>query len=148
MCGLKRVSALILFLIVGGQLMLLPAQAYAWTCCGYCQCAKTCTCYHPSKCPMAGPCNSHSHTFQVKSLGDAKLKQNSIAALPFTVSKPMIIDRLTDLARGGECAHKKFTLNMLASMGDALQLEPTYFAEKNLYDTVAFLHNGRQGEIR
>ena len=134
MRSLKGISASILFLVIGCQFMLLPDRTYAWLpCCGYCQCAKTCRCYHPTACPMAGPCRSDSNTFHIKSLADADTLLDGSFLAPLTAT-----ERLTEIARGGECARKKFTLNLLSSVGDSLEFEPIRFDEKNIQDTVVF----------
>lgn len=126
MRALKRVSALALFLLVGGQFMLLPGQAYAW-CCGLCQCSTGCTCYpdDPIGCPMAGPCRS--------------IDASQGKPVTTTVTIPEVNERLMDLARGGTCARNKFTGSLLRSAGDLLKFEPVSFDEKIIESyTVSF----------
>lgn len=121
MSHLKRISALIFFLLVGGQVMLLP-QVYAW-CCGYCQCSGGCTCFdpqYPTVCPLAGPCLSDSQRFQLKAPASPDT---------FSISKPEATDQLIDLARGGECARKNFIANVLTSVRNSFKFEPVHFDE-------------------
>ena len=138
MRGLKRISALILFLLVGGQFMLLPVQVYAW-CCGFCQCSGGCDCYDPvtGACPMAGPCRSSDKSW-AKSPANTDTLSSSSPHLIVLVSTSAPAERLTDLARGGECARKQFTRTLLSSLGDGLKFEPGYFDEPNIQDTAVF----------
>lgn len=77
--------------------------------------------------------------FQVKFLVDSSsLDTSSVAPLLFTVSKPSLTEPLTDLARGGECTRKKFTLTLLSSLGNMLKFQPIPFAENKVKEIQAF----------
>jgi hypothetical protein len=129
----RLVPALVLFLLLSGQVVFLPGEARAWGCCNYCECNWNCSCYS-SSCQMAGPCRSaSSDTYEGQSISQGLGIRSSQESVSMTVTKPEVIEKLMDLAKGGKCARDKYILNLLGSAGNNLKFQPIRFDGKNVH---------------
>lgn len=129
---LRLIPMFVLFLLLGGQVMFLPGEAYALCCmCGMCNPAR-CTC------PGVGNCSwcrmGDSDTFRSGApTGDGTLDIRAVRGpLPSIVVKSDVTERLMELTRGGKRLGSTFMLKMLGSIADGLKFACPGSAGKNM----------------
>jgi hypothetical protein len=133
----RLVPTFLLFLLLGGQVLLLPSQAYAQCCQGCGMCNPWwfwCTCPGGSEyCPYCRMDDSKS----VQSIapgGNSTLAvtEDARMSLLISVAKSDITERLMEAARGGKCFRDRVALSLLANARDGLKFELLRFDEMNL----------------
>jgi hypothetical protein len=129
----KLVSSLVITLVMSGMFALLPQHIFAGHCgCGNCAMAVTgrCTCsIWPYWCladddPSLFKASINTYSPEViPAVGRLNLISTEITEIDVTKT-------IMNLVSGGECLHKKVTLNLLRNAGDTLKLVPARFEEK------------------
>ena len=123
---IRLVCVLILFLLVGGQ-MLLPAPTYA-TCCRNGCYPGFCTCPGVGNCPYARPPVSDLDTVQASApTRDGTLDIRDARSLDAT-------ERVAHLMKVGDCARRSFAMTILGDAGKALEVESFNLDQKVTHD--------------
>lgn len=121
----KLISLCSLILVLGGQGMFLPGQAYAWSCCKTCPCRMGCTCPGVGTCPWFYCNTDDSSTLQTETvIGNERLDIRGMydSQLPLDF-RSQSIDRLIGLASSGQCAMNNLRLKYFQSAGDRLKFD-------------------------
>lgn len=127
----KLVSSLLITLVLCGLFALLPAQILALSHCGCGNCAMAvtgrCTC---SIWPYW--CLADDDPSQFRPSTDTYPAEaiSTVAGLNLISTELDVTKTVMRLVSGGECLHRKFTLNLLHNASDTLKFVPAHFEGK------------------
>ena len=117
---LRLVPAFLLCLIVGGQVMFLPGQAYARCCmCGMCNPAM-CTCPGVGSCPWCARPDSQSLQSNAPTDNDRVDIRSVQAREPFRVASPDVIQGFVEL-KSESRTRGNFALNFIDNFKSGLK---------------------------
>ena len=118
---LTLVPVFVLFLFMGGEVLVLPAHAtHTKPCCNCCSCNWMCTCRGTNiHCPGCACHMGNSYAFQVNA----------------TAMRSDVTERLKEVTRGGKRLGGNLTLNLLDN-ADGLRLACLRSDEKNMGNTM------------
>lgn len=131
------ISPFVLFLILGGLIVLAPIYAAA-TCCGCGMCWMKNYTYPPCICNGTPPCaaclTDDSDRLQLNAFLDKAMADNSsIPGIPApTVMTTDVTEGVKDLMSGGKCFHEKVAYSLLGNTRDELKFVPVRFNENEL----------------
>jgi hypothetical protein len=125
---LKLIPLFSLFLMLGGQVMFLPGQAYAWQCCTSCPCKPTCLCPGVGGCPYFRCHTDDSPIFQGQTLVLNEMLdiRGNYDSRPSPDRRPNSTGRLITLTSSGQCAGNNFTLKFFNTAVDRLKFDPDF----------------------
>jgi hypothetical protein len=132
------VPAFFLCLLLGNGVVLVPGQAYAWSCCtGGCY-AWMCTCRGTYPCVYAPDDSSTVQSTPESTDGSSRTAVAS-NSLTYLDTRPDLGEGQLELSSPGKCVRDKLALGLLGNARDGLKLQPVRFEEKNLQEqTLAF----------
>lgn len=123
---LKLIPLFSLFLVLGGQVMFIPDQAYAAkSCCRSCPCTIFCICPGVGTCPWFYCNTDDSATLQTQTvINYQKLDiSGSYASSPSSVLRSYSIDRLIARTSSDQCDKNNLALKFFHRAEDRLKFE-------------------------
>jgi hypothetical protein len=124
----RIVPALLLFFMLGSQI-LSPRQAEAWCCpCGSCMWWMGCTCPGYFDSSAGGWCGScRSQNPDGLKVSGASMDERVPDLVALTVTNADITPGIVGLMQGRQCFRNKMALGVLGNAGEGLRFEPIRF---------------------
>ena len=132
----KLFPAFMLFLLLAGNSLIMPGQAYAKWCC---PCGTECSwlnigswfCECRGKSPECPYCQNKDAALQAKSLDENGIPDIGSVLASVPAAPADLTASVTERMRGGQCATNKYTQHLLASAGELLRFQLAFIQEQS-----------------